>query len=120
MRLKVDENLPIEVADHLRAAGHDAQTVFDENLVGRSDVSLAETIRHEKRAFITLDLDFADIRAYPPHDYPGLIVLRLATQDKSTVLAVLARVIPLLKTEPLTGLLWIVDESAVRIRGEAT
>lgn len=30
MRFKVDENLPAEIADLLRAAGHDADTVNDE------------------------------------------------------------------------------------------
>jgi hypothetical protein len=65
-------------------------------------------------------LDFADIRAYPPGEYSGLIVLRLVTQAKPHVLPVIERVIRLLNTEPLTGLLWIVDESAIRIRGETT
>jgi predicted nuclease of predicted toxin-antitoxin system len=120
MRFKIDENLPVEVADLLRAAGHDAQTVFDENLAGHPDSNIAKTVRHEKRALITLDLDFADIRAYPSGEYSGLIVLRLVTQAKPHVLPVIERVIRLLNTEPLTGLLWIVDESAVRIRGETT
>jgi len=119
MQFKVDENLPVEVADLLLAAGHDAHTVFDENLIGHPDRNVAETVRREKRALITLDLDFADIRAYTPQEYPGLIVLRLAKQDKPSVLAVMARVIPLLSAEPLDGLLWIIDESAIRIRGEA-
>ncbi len=120
MRFKIDENLPVEVADLLRTAGYDAQTVFDERLVGHPDTHIADAVRQERRVLITLDLDFADIRAFPPKDYTGLIVLRLAMQDKPSVLAVIARVIRLLKTEPLTGLLWIVDETAVRIRGEVT
>lgn len=120
MRFKIDENLPVEVADLLRAAGHEALTVFDQNLSGRPDSNVADAVRNEKRVLITLDLDFADIRAFPPNDYAGLIVLRLSIQDKPSVLAVIARVIRLLETEPLTGLLWIVDEAAVRIRGEVT
>src|SRR5438067_1532057 len=108
MRFKVDENLPLEVAELLRAAGHDALTVFDQALGGSPDRSIADAVRDEKRAMITLDLDFADIRAFPPNDYSGLIVLRLAMQDKPSVLAVIARVIPLLKTEPLIGMLWVV------------
>jgi hypothetical protein len=92
--------------------------VLDENLGGRADRAVGEIIRNEKRALITLDLDFGDIRAFPPGDYAGLIVLRLAMQDKPRVLAVIERVIRLLKTEPLTGLLWVVDEVAVRVRGE--
>jgi predicted nuclease of predicted toxin-antitoxin system len=120
MRFKIDENLPIEVAELLRAAGHDALTVLDQQLGGRPDRTIGDTIRDEKRALITLDLDFADIRTFPPADYAGLIVLRLAVQAKPSVLAVIERVIPLLSTEPLIGMLWVVDETALRIRGETS
>ena len=69
---------------------------------------------------LTLDLDFADIRAFPPGEYSGLIVLRLSVQAKPSVLAVIGRMIPLLNTEPLIGMLWVVDETALRIRGETS
>jgi predicted nuclease of predicted toxin-antitoxin system len=45
MRLKVDENLPVEVADLLRAAGHDAATVNDEGVGGATDPDLADLVR---------------------------------------------------------------------------
>ena len=32
MRFKVDENLPVEVAEMLRQAGHDAATVLEQHL----------------------------------------------------------------------------------------
>jgi predicted nuclease of predicted toxin-antitoxin system len=118
MRFKIDENLPLEVAELLRRAGHDALTVLDENLGGQADRTIGQVIREEKRALITLDLDFADIRSFPPGEYAGLIVLRLEKQDKPRVLGVIGRVLPLLGKEQLIGLLWVVDESAVRIRGE--
>ena len=66
---------------------------------------------------MTLDLHFGDIRAYPPGDYAGIIVLRLERQDKHHVLEVMRRLVPLFETEPLAGRLWTVDEHAVRIRG---
>ena len=119
MRFKIDENLPVEVADLLRVAGHDAMTVLEQDLGGQADRTIGVVIREEKRALITLDLDFADIRTFPPGDFEGLIVLRLTRQDKPRVLAVIERVIPLLNSEPLAGLLWVVDESAVRVRGES-
>ena len=62
------------------------------------------------------DLDFADIRASPPKDYAGLLVLRLSRQDKLHVLSVFERLLLVLETEPLEGKLWIVDENRVRIR----
>jgi predicted nuclease of predicted toxin-antitoxin system len=77
MRFKIDENLPIEVADLLRQAGYEASTIYDQNLVGEVDENIAEICQTEQRVLVTLDLDFADIRAYPPEKYPGLIVMRL-------------------------------------------
>ncbi len=87
MKLKVDENLPIEVAEALRLAGHDALTVHDQRLTGRPDAELADVCRAEGRVLVTLDTDFANIQRYPPAQHHGLIVMRLARQDEPYVLA---------------------------------
>jgi predicted nuclease of predicted toxin-antitoxin system len=116
MRFKVDENLPVEVAQLFREAGHEAATVLDQCLGGRHDRAVATICQQEARALVTLDLDFADIRTYPPAHYAGVVVLRLQHQDKPHVLEVCARVIPLLSQEPLAQRLWIVEENRIRIR----
>jgi len=41
-RFKVDENLPREAQALLLNAGHDAQTVHDERLVGHSDAKILD------------------------------------------------------------------------------
>lgn len=117
MEFKIDENLPVEVADLLRQAGYDAVTVIEEQLGGSSDPDIASVCQEEGRVLITLDTDFADIRAYPPTQFPGLIVLRLHKQDKSHILDVIGRLLPVLSSEPLEHLLWIVEETQLRIRG---
>jgi len=117
MRFKVDENLPIDAAELLRANGHDAMTIFDQQMVGEPDPKVASVCKVEERAIITLDLDFSDIRTYPPSAYPGIIILRPRTQSKPDVLALLDKLIPLLGgREPLAGNLWIVQENGIRIR----
>ena len=83
MRFKVDENLPIDVAEILRANNHDAMTIFDQEMVGQPDLKVASVCRAEERALITLDLDFSDIRTYPPAAHAGFIILRLRTMDLS-------------------------------------
>ena len=110
-KFKLDENLPTEAADVLRSAGHHAVSVMDQQMGGQPDDNVAAVCQQEDRAVVTLDLDFADIRAYPPADYPGIIVLRLARLDKQRVLSVMQRLAPLVDEEPLAGKLWIVDES---------
>ncbi len=117
MEFKVDENLPVEVADLLRQVGYDAVTVFEQHLEGSPDSDIASVCQEEGRALITLDTDFADIRTYPPAQFPGLVVLRLRRQDKPHVLEVIRRLIPLLSSEPLEHFLWIVEETCLRIRG---
>jgi hypothetical protein len=67
---------------------------------------------------MTLDTDFADIRAYPPEDFFGIIVLRLKRQDKSYVLSVVKRLVSVLQKEPVIRNLWIVEEDRVRISGK--
>ena len=116
MRFKVDENLPIEAADLLQQAGHDAVTVPGQGLGGQADPDIASICQREGRALVTLDTDFAGIRAYPPRDFPGLIVLRLKRQDKLHVLESLRHVTSVLSIEPLQCHLWIAEEGRVRIR----
>jgi predicted nuclease of predicted toxin-antitoxin system len=77
MKFKVDENLPVETTTLLKAAGHDALSVFDQDLEGKADSQISDICKVEKRILVTLDLDFADIRAYPPEEFPGIIAFRL-------------------------------------------
>ena len=116
MKFKVDENLPLQVAEVLRQRSHDVFTVREQGLGGSSDLSVFRACLEEERALVTLDIDFADMRTYPPETTAGIIVLRLQRQDKGTVIQVLNRVCVLLESEPLFGLLWIVEEDKVRIR----
>jgi predicted nuclease of predicted toxin-antitoxin system len=72
VKFKIDENLPAEAAEILRCAGFGADTAADEDLAGTDDEILASASRSEGRVLATLDLDFANIRAYPPASMPGL------------------------------------------------
>jgi predicted nuclease of predicted toxin-antitoxin system len=116
VRFKIDENLPAELAELLHLAGHDVETVHGEGLSGASDPDIIQVCRIELRCLITLDLDFSDMRAYPPAKMNGMIVMRLRSQDKRSVRAVASRLIPLLEREVLENRLWIVDEERLRIR----
>ena len=116
MRFKIDENIPVEAKQVLQQAGYEVSTVEDEALSGAPDSYLAAKCRREQRTIITLDLDFADIRHYPPQYYSGLIVLRTSRQDRNAVLSIIERLIVPLKTEVLDQRLWIVDEKRIRIR----
>lgn len=116
MQFKLDENLSPAIAGLLTQAGHDAATVAEQGLAGAEDPDIASMCLEEGRILLTLDLDFADVRAYPPCRYPGLIVLRISNQSPRRQFEVVSRILPSLSGSPLQGQLWIVEDSRIRIR----
>ncbi len=116
MRGKLDENMPVEAAKFLRAAGWECDTVFDEALGGAEDPDISARCQAEGRELFTLDLDFADIRAYPPSAHVGIVVFRPNEPSRSRVLSLLQRAIPVLAAEWVEHRLWIVEPGRVRIR----
>ena len=116
MLFKLDENLPGTLAALFAEAGHDAVTVAEQEMTGASDLRIASVCRREGRALVTLDMDFADIRTYPPQDYPGLVVFRLSGHGRDRVREVAARMLGTLHETSLQGQLWIVEDDRIRIR----
>ena len=117
MRAKLDENLPVEAAELLHAAGWSCDTVHDEGLAGADDPTIAAACQAAARVLFTLDLDFADIRTYPPAAYVGIVVFRPAEPNRRQVLQLVARVLPVLTAEWAEHQLWIVEPACVRVRG---
>ena len=117
MHFKIDENLPIEIAELLINAGYDAKTVNEQQLQGVKDPILIDICKSENRVLVTLDTDFSDIKAYPPHEFSGIIVLRVGSQAKQHILKVFQHILSLIDREPLKQHLWIVEETRIRIRG---
>ena len=118
MQFKIDENLPVEIAKLLIKAGHDTKTVNDQKLQGAIEPDLIKVCSGEHRVLVTLDTDFSDIRAYPPQEYPGIIVLRVGSQVIHHLIEVCQSFIHLIDREPLKEHLWIVEENRIRIRGK--
>ncbi len=116
MRFKLGENLPVDLVEVFRGAGHDAATVVDQGLVGARDSDLAAVCLREGRVIVTFDTDFADIRTYPPSAYPGLVVFRLDSQARDHIVEAATRLVGVLSSAAVDGQLWIVEESRIRVR----
>lgn len=116
VRFKLDENLPRDAASPLREAGHDVQTALDQNLGGNPDPKVLDVCRGENRVLITFDLDFSDIRLYPPASHSGIWILRPHTQSIDNTLALLKRALTVLQSEAVHARLWVIDPAQVRIR----
>lgn len=113
--LKLDENLPEVARELLQTAGHDVATAREEGLAGAADDALLTAAKGESRVLVTLDLDFADVRRYDPADTAGIVVLRLHDQTLPMIRRTIVRLADLLSREPVSGRLWILDESRLRV-----
>ena len=117
VRFKLDENLPSDAAPLLREAGHDVLTALQQHLGGKPDREVLDTCRSENRILITFDLDFADIRVYPPENHRGVWVLRPHTQSITDTLALLRGALTVLDGgEIVDRRLWVVEPGQIRIR----
>jgi predicted nuclease of predicted toxin-antitoxin system len=77
MRFLVDAGMPRATAEVIRSFGHDAIDVRESGWGSSPDEVIAAAAQRERRCIVTRDLDFADIRVYPPEQFEGLMVLRL-------------------------------------------
>lgn len=109
--------MPNDAADAIRSVGWDCDTIHDEQLVGAADAVIARACQTDSRVLFTIDLDFADIRAYPPSDDVGIVVLRPAKPSRRAVLRLLERALPVLTAQWTAHQLWIVEPARIRARG---
>lgn len=116
MLVKLDENLARAHVEVIVDAGHTGERVTDELLSGAPDAVVWQRACAEGRFFITLDLDFSDVRRYPPGTHPGILLLRPRNTGRAAVLAVLSRVVREQGLETLKGCLAVADEQRTRIR----
>ena len=118
MKLKLDENIDPRAKEILAQAGHDVLTVRGEALSGASDEAVAVAASREGRCLLTLDLDFADVFAYPPERYAGLVVLRHPHPTVKGLLNLVQQFTISLRSHNPHGQLWIVEPGRLRIHEE--
>jgi predicted nuclease of predicted toxin-antitoxin system len=116
VRFKVDENMPADLAIRLRSQGHDAIDAVAEGLGGEDDRSVLAAATAETPVLLTFDLDFADIRHYPPGSHAGIVVFRLQDQRWRTLEGPVNRMLAAGALERLEKGLAIVDETRVRYK----
>jgi predicted nuclease of predicted toxin-antitoxin system len=122
VRFLIDANLPRAVIAVFQKHGHDTVFARDVGLSEATDEQIASQARARGCALVTRDLDFADVRRYPPQQYAGIVVLRV---PDDTVADRIARMLDLflgdqLLVDALAGRLAIVEPERVRFRPPLT
>ena len=116
MKVKLDENLPRQIAVELRARAHDVETVGEEGLTGRADADVWQAAQSEGRLLITQDLDFSDTRKFQPGTHHGIVLIRLQSPSRQHLIA---RANELFEAEDITawtGCFVVATERKIRVR----
>jgi len=116
MRIKLDENLSRHLKPRLTAFHHDVATVADEELLGEPDVRIAAAARREHRMVLTLDVEFGNLRKYPPGTHPGIILFRPRRYEALGVARFVERFVREADLALFAGCLVVVEPTRVRVR----
>lgn len=116
MKLKLDKNLSRHLKPTLAGLHHDVMTVADQGLLSRSDTLIAEVVKNEEMMLLTMDLEFGDIRKYPPGHHPGIILFRPKNFGPLAVNRFVEEFVRDTDLEQLARCVVVVDPSRVRIR----
>ena len=113
-RFKLDENFGASIQQLF--SGHDCHTVREEGLGGATDTEVFGAAARESRILVTLDLDFANVLAFPPKDSNGIIVIRPTKGSPTLQLlqSLIRQTLVVLQTKSVAGRLWIVEPGRIR------
>ena len=116
MNIKLDENLSRHLKERLLPLGHNASTAFEEGLLGKVDVEVGAAAKGEDRIVFTLDLDFADLRKFPPGSHPGIVLFRPRSMGPSAVNEFVLKFVQETDLTSLARCLVIVEPHRIRLR----
>jgi len=116
MKIKLDENISRHLKRHLQKDGHSVFTAEEQGLLGKSDVEVGIVANSEGLILFTLDLEFADLRKFPPGSHPGIILFRPQSMGPLATNRFILNFVKETDIAPLAGCTVIVDPARIRIR----
>lgn len=116
MKLKLDENLSRHLKETLSSLRHDVSTAADENLLSQPDTTIAATARREDRILLTPDVEFGNLRKFPPGTHPGIILFRPKRLGPLAVNRFVEDFFRQTDVQLLSGCVVIVESSRTRVR----
>jgi predicted nuclease of predicted toxin-antitoxin system len=77
VRFLLDANMPRSSIGVIESRGHVAEHASAVGLGDVDDATLLRYARNSSAILVTRDLDFADVRRYPPAEQAGIVVVRV-------------------------------------------
>jgi predicted nuclease of predicted toxin-antitoxin system len=116
VKFKLDENLPVELADDLRHLGYDADTVADERMCGWGDADVLSAAFAAGRVLLTLDKGIANLHRYPSSQHAGVVLFRPDKSGRGAVRSFVRERLPEVLEGGLEGRVTVVGPARIRIR----
>ncbi len=113
--VKVDEDLPTDIAELLRAAGHDASTVHAQGHSGLPDDQLWSVVQREQRLLLTADKGFANAQSHPPGSHAGIVLLRLRRESRVGYVQLTTFLLSGVRLEDIAGAIVVVSPDVIRV-----
>ncbi|MCM8780299.1 MAG: DUF5615 family PIN-like protein [Candidatus Omnitrophica bacterium] len=112
MQFIVDENVRKEVVDFLRTQDQDVMSLP----AGLEDERIAQIAKETKRILLTHDQHFANILAYPPKEYSGIICIKIHPPNAEAIINALENLFQKLPSKQMDKRLIILEKNGFRIR----
>ncbi len=116
MKLFADDCVYRKTVEAISSWGHDITTAHSAGLSGKSDEEILAYSIQEGRILITADLDFGNIRYYPPGEHRGIIVLKIKPATLAQVHNVLKKLLEQASQDYFVKTLIVVDRNKYRVR----
>jgi predicted nuclease of predicted toxin-antitoxin system len=119
LRFLADHCISNSIVQALRDANHDVQRLRDVLPVESPDPTVIAKAQDLDSILLSLNGDFADIVAYPPASYKGIIAIQVRNHPE-ILPKVMARLVEYLHSQPAMahyrGKLLVVEIDRIRIR----
>jgi len=115
-----DQCVPLEIPSYLRHHGHNVVLLREVLPIRALDPAVIGKAQELRAILISLNGDFADIVAYPPANYAGIVALQLHNHPE-VIPTIMDKLVTFLSANPdqpyYQGKLLIVEPHRIRIRG---
>ena len=119
LRLFSDQCVPAEITDTLRQAGHQVTLLREVIPIRSPDPVVIAKAQEQGAILLSLNGDFADIVAYPPANFLGILAVQLHNHPE-IIPPLMERLLAFFNTHPAHefyhGKLFLVEVHRIRIR----
>ena len=116
MKFLLNMNIPRQLGQRLKEAGHPCRHVGDIGLAEASDLAIVEEARRQQEVILTHDLDYGPLIAFSGRSEPSVVIFRLRNVHPDRLFTRLMSSWQDVEQPLHDGAIVVIEDAAVRIR----